>query len=90
MTKKDLRERDTFTWMTCNSKHNHDIERLMLTQIVARDSMDVVFSDLHKVSTLWNLAIECGCPDHPFPEIPVNIYCDLKFERFFIRWLYIF
>jgi len=55
----------------------------MLTQIVACDSMDVVFSDLHKVSTLWNLAIECGCPDHPFPEIPVNIYCDLKFERFF-------
>ncbi|XP_060860355.1 lysine-specific demethylase 3A-like isoform X4 [Metopolophium dirhodum] len=76
MTKKDLREKDTFTWMTCNSKHNHDVERLMLTQIVASDSMDVVFSDLHKVSTLWNLAIECGCPDHPFPEIPGDASTD--------------
>lgn len=61
----------------------------MLTQIVASDSMDVVFSDLHRVSSLWNLAIECGCPDHPFPEIPVNIDFDLKFELFLIRWQYI-
>jgi len=57
----------------------------MLTQIVASDSMDVVFSDLHRVSTLWNLPIECGCPDHPLPEIPVNINFYLKFERFLIR-----
>ncbi|XP_026816399.1 lysine-specific demethylase 3A-like isoform X3 [Rhopalosiphum maidis] len=76
MTKKDLRERDTFTWMTCNSKHNHDVERLMLTQIVASDSMDVVFSDLHRISTLWNISIECGCPGHPFPELQGNVSTD--------------
>lgn len=68
MTKKDLREKDTFMWMTCNSKNNHDVERLMLTQIVAGDSMNIVFANLHEICTLWKIAIECGCPGHPFPE----------------------
>lgn len=74
MTKKDLREKDTFMWMTCNSKHNHDVERLMLTQIVAGDSMNIVFSNLHDVCKQWNIEIECGCPGHPFPPSVVNIF----------------
>lgn len=67
MTKKELRERDTFSWMTCNNKNNHDIDRLMLTQIVAGDSMNIVFSKLHEICKLWNIMLECGCPEHPFP-----------------------
>lgn len=76
MTKKDLREKDTFTWMTCNSKHTHNIERLMLTQIVASDSMDRVFSDLHRLSSSFNIAIECGCPGYPLPQLQGNVSTD--------------
>lgn len=74
MTKKDLREKDTFMWMTCNGKHNHEIERLMLTQIVAGDAMNIVFANLHDVTSKWEIKLECGCPGHPFSMLLVNIF----------------
>lgn len=87
MTKKDLRERDTFMWMTCNNKQNHEVEKLMLTQIVAGDSMNIVFSNLHQISLQWNIELECGCPDHPFSEsLQVNIlsiFLGIKLQRFY-------
>jgi len=46
----------------------------MLTQIVASDSMDRVFSDLHRLSSSFNIAIECGCPGYPLPQLQVNVY----------------
>lgn len=75
MTKKNLREKDAFSWMTCTSKNIHDVEQLMLTQIVAGDSMNIVFSNLHEICTTWNIMLECGCPGHPFPFSQVIIYC---------------
>jgi len=68
MTKKDLREKDTFMWITCIDKSNHDIERLMLSQIVGGDSMNILFTDMHKLCTTWNIELECGCPGHPLPQ----------------------
>lgn len=68
MTKKVLREKDTFLWMTCNNKQNHEVDKLMLTQIVAGDSMNQVSSNLHEMCTFLNINLECGCPNHTLPE----------------------
>lgn len=73
MSKKDLREKDQFNWMTCSDKENHEVEELMLSQIVAGESMNLVFSTMHEICTLWNISLQCGCPSHPFPESMVNI-----------------
>jgi len=50
----------------------------MLTQIVASDSMDRVFSDLHRLSSSFNIAIECGCPGYPLPQLQVDVYFNIK------------
>ncbi|XP_050529543.1 uncharacterized protein LOC126899059 isoform X2 [Daktulosphaira vitifoliae] len=68
MTKKDLREKDTFMWITCTNRQNHDIDRLMLTQIVAGDSLNLVNSKMHEICTINNIRLDCGCPSHGPPS----------------------
>ncbi|XP_050439133.1 uncharacterized protein LOC126844775 isoform X2 [Adelges cooleyi] len=67
MSKKDLRERDAYMWITCWNRQNHDIEKLMLTQIVAGDSLNLVCASMHEVCMAFDIKLECGCPTHEVP-----------------------
>ncbi|XP_031620510.1 lysine-specific demethylase 3A isoform X2 [Contarinia nasturtii] len=54
-------DRDEFQWLVCTNRAIHDQERLMLTQIVAGDSLKILGRRIHHVRTLWKIPQNCCC-----------------------------
>ncbi|KAK6639119.1 hypothetical protein RUM43_007389 [Polyplax serrata] len=56
------RDRDDFSWLQCTNRQAHEQEKLMLTQIIAGDSLMTLGRKLHEVRGLFNISQYCDCP----------------------------
>lgn len=56
------RDRDDFSWLQCTNRQAHEQEKLMLTQIIAGDSLMTLGQKLHEVRSLYNISQYCDCP----------------------------
>ncbi|XP_063708531.1 lysine-specific demethylase 3A isoform X2 [Culicoides brevitarsis] len=56
------KDRDEFSWLLCSNRSAHDQERLMLTQIIAGDSLNALGRQAHELRALWDIQQYCGCP----------------------------
>ncbi|EEB18344.1 JmjC domain-containing histone demethylation protein 2B, putative [Pediculus humanus corporis] len=56
------RDRDDFSWLQCTNRQAHEQEKLMLTQIIAGDSLMTLGRKLHEVRSLYNISQYCDCP----------------------------
>lgn len=52
---------DEYSWLFCTNRTPHIQERLMLTQIIAGDSLQILARRIHNVRSLWNIAQNCAC-----------------------------
>ncbi|GAB0092943.1 lysine-specific demethylase 3A [Sergentomyia squamirostris] len=55
------KDRDDFSWLLCTNKTVHEQEKLMLTQIIAGDSLQILTRQMHEARSLWNIPSFCGC-----------------------------
>lgn len=53
--------RDEYRWLICANRTMHVQERLMLTQIIAGDSLQVLGRRIHQVRAIWNIPQNCAC-----------------------------
>lgn len=56
------KDRDDFSWLLCTNRVAHEQEKLMLTQIIADDSLAKLGKLVHDMRELWNIEQYCGCP----------------------------
>lgn len=54
-------DRDEFQWFLCTNRAIHDQERLMLTQIIAGDSLKALAHCIHQVRAIWKIPQNCCC-----------------------------
>lgn len=54
-------DRDDFQWLLCTNRAAHDQEKLMLTQIIAGDSLQALGKRIHNVRALWRIPQNCAC-----------------------------
>lgn len=52
---------DEYSWLFCTNRSVHMLERLMLTQIIAGDSLQILNSKIHHVRALWKIPQNCAC-----------------------------
>ncbi|KAF5299466.1 hypothetical protein FQR65_LT01046 [Abscondita terminalis] len=55
------KDRDDFSWLLCTNRQPHEQEKLMLTQIIAGDSLLKLGKLVHEMRELWNIEQFCGC-----------------------------
>ncbi|KAI4495689.1 hypothetical protein M0802_008524 [Mischocyttarus mexicanus] len=55
------KDRDDFSWLLCTNRQAHEPERLMLTQIIAGDSLLRLGQRLHECRLEWGIPQHCGC-----------------------------
>ncbi|PSN38314.1 hypothetical protein C0J52_23730 [Blattella germanica] len=55
------KDRDDFSWLLCTNRQAHEQEKLMLTQIIAGDSLLQLGKKVHEVRALWGIPQYCGC-----------------------------
>ncbi|KAJ8884458.1 hypothetical protein PR048_016315 [Dryococelus australis] len=55
------RDKDDFAWLLCTNRQPHEQEKLMLTQIIAGDSLMQVGRRLHDVRIALGISQFCGC-----------------------------
>ncbi|EZA53219.1 Lysine-specific demethylase 3B, partial [Ooceraea biroi] len=55
------KDRDDFSWLLCTNRQAHEPERLMLTQIIAGDSLLRLGQRLHECRAEWGIAQHCAC-----------------------------
>ncbi|KAI4476626.1 hypothetical protein M0804_013443 [Polistes exclamans] len=55
------KDRDDFSWLLCTNRQAHEPERLMLTQIIAGDSLLRLGQRLHECRSEWGIPQHCGC-----------------------------
>ncbi|KAM7360770.1 lysine demethylase 3 [Cochliomyia hominivorax] len=58
---KPPKGRDDFYWLLCPGGVIHHTRELILTQIIAGDSLNILGRLLHDVRTLWEIPQLCGC-----------------------------
>lgn len=56
------KDRDEYSWLLCTNRQAHEQEKLMLTQIIAGDSLLKLGKMVHEMRELWNIEQYCGCP----------------------------
>lgn len=56
------KERDFRGWLFCTNRQAHEQSKLMLTQIIAADTMMKLAKRVHQVRALFGIAQNCGCP----------------------------
>ena len=49
---KETKDKDNFSWLLCNNNKSHQLDTLMLTQIIAGDALDEVNTKLKLLSKL--------------------------------------
>ncbi|XP_033207104.1 probable JmjC domain-containing histone demethylation protein 2C isoform X3 [Belonocnema kinseyi] len=55
------KDRDDFSWLLCTNRQVHEPARLMLTQIIAGDSLLQVGQRLHECRNEWGIPQYCNC-----------------------------
>lgn len=55
------KDRDDFSWLLCTNRQAHEQEKLMLTQIIAGDSLLKLGRLVHEMRELWGIEQFCGC-----------------------------
>lgn len=55
------RDRDEKSWLLCTNRQGHEQERLMLTQIIAGDSLMTLGRQMHEVRATCGIKMHCGC-----------------------------
>ncbi|KAK2585971.1 hypothetical protein KPH14_010548 [Odynerus spinipes] len=55
------KDRDDFSWLLCTNRQAHEPERLMLTQIIAGDSLLRLGQRLHECRSEWGIPQHCSC-----------------------------
>lgn len=56
------KDRDDLSWLLCTNRQPHEQEKLMLTQIIAGDSLMTLAKLAHESRAMWDIAMYCGCP----------------------------
>lgn len=56
------KERDFRGWLFCTNRQAHEQSKLMLTQIIASDTMMKLAKRVHQVRALFGIPQNCGCP----------------------------
>ncbi|KAH0808639.1 hypothetical protein GEV33_014154 [Tenebrio molitor] len=56
------KDRDEYSWLLCTNRQAHEQEKLMLTQIIAGDSLSQLGKMVHEMRELWNIEQYCACP----------------------------
>lgn len=56
------KDRDEYSWLLCTNRQAHEQEKLMLTQIIAGDSLPQLGRMVHEMRELWNIEQLCACP----------------------------
>lgn len=57
----EVHDRAEKKWMACTNKSVHDLEKLMLTQIIAGESLSLLNEKMHMTRDLWGIPQHCGC-----------------------------
>uniref|UniRef100_A0A0C9R3V8 [histone H3]-dimethyl-L-lysine(9) demethylase n=1 Tax=Fopius arisanus TaxID=64838 RepID=A0A0C9R3V8_9HYME len=52
---------DDFSWLLCTNRQVHEPKRLMLTQMIAGDSLTKIGHMLHEARAEWGIPQHCGC-----------------------------
>lgn len=55
------RDRDEKSWLLCTNRQGHEQERLMLTQIIAGDSLVALGRRSHEARATHGITMYCGC-----------------------------
>ncbi|KAJ8920426.1 hypothetical protein NQ315_005292 [Exocentrus adspersus] len=55
------KDRDEYSWLLCTNRQMHEQEKLMLTQIIAGESLLKLGKMVHEMRELWNIEQYCGC-----------------------------
>lgn len=55
------RDRDEKSWLLCTNRQGHEQEKLMLTQIIAGDSLAVLGRRVHETRAAHAIPMYCGC-----------------------------
>ena len=78
------KDRDDFSWLLCTNRQAHEQEKLMLTQIIAGDSLLLLGRKVHEARALWNIPQCCGCPmSKDSPQKTTNGICKVR------TWVYV-
>ena len=59
----DLKDKDDFAWLFCNNNKSHQLDSLMLTQIIAGDALEEVSNRLGVLSRLGKKSNGWKSPD---------------------------
>ena len=57
---EETKDKDSFTWLLCNNNKSHQLDTLMLTQIIAGDALDEVNNKLKLLTKLNQTSKESG------------------------------
>ncbi|KAG8233060.1 hypothetical protein J437_LFUL012936 [Ladona fulva] len=55
------KDRDDFSWLLCTNRQPHEQEKLMLTQIIADDSLLKLGANVHSIRQKWGVPQFCRC-----------------------------
>lgn len=55
------KDRDDCSWLLCTNRQPHEQEKLMLTQIIAGDSLAKLGKRVHEYREMWGIPQYCGC-----------------------------
>ncbi|XP_014240695.1 probable JmjC domain-containing histone demethylation protein 2C isoform X3 [Cimex lectularius] len=55
------RDRDEMSWLLCTNRQGHEQEKLMLTQIIAGDSLNQLGQKIHGIRQTWGQQCHCEC-----------------------------
>ena len=55
------RNSDSYSWLLCRSKQIHEPDKLILTQIIAGDSLKRLSEKLHECRAEWGIPQHCKC-----------------------------
>ncbi|BET01767.1 JmjC domain, hydroxylase [Nesidiocoris tenuis] len=53
------RDRDELSWLLCTNRQPHEQEKLMLTQIIAGDSLAQIGQKVHDIRSEWGQVCQC-------------------------------
>ncbi|XP_059486049.1 lysine-specific demethylase 3A isoform X2 [Neocloeon triangulifer] len=58
----NTKDRDDFLWLLCTNKQGHELERLMLTQIIVKDALTALGRKMHDIRSQYGIKARCACP----------------------------
>jgi len=55
------KDRDDMSWLLCTNRQPHEQEKLMITQVIAGDSLKTLAKLSHESRAMWDIPMHCGC-----------------------------